>query len=135
MLFKKGRDKHAARNLGADREKERLKALEYLALSMDASWPLSIVLSPHSMLVYQFYFKHLTLCKVCSLCADMDLGVLVAFTYVDRGLCCAAQAPSARTCWSSALTHHQAMWHAERGVCACAAMVQLAAPEAFRPCA
>lgn len=69
MLFKKAKPpapgagglKAAA---GDAREKERLKALEYLALSIDVTWPLSIVLSPHAMLVYQFYFKHLTLCKV-----------------------------------------------------------------------
>jgi Gamma tubulin complex component C-terminal len=66
MLFKKGKERAAAvarPAVSGEREKERLKALEYLALSIDAPWPLSLVLSPHAMLVYQFYFKHLTLCK------------------------------------------------------------------------
>jgi hypothetical protein len=41
------------------------RTLEFLALSIDVPWPVSIVISSWSRLGYQFCFKHLTLCKVC----------------------------------------------------------------------
>lgn len=88
MLFKKGKEK-AFQTTRVDTEKDRLKALEYLSLSIDIQWPLSIVLSRHSMLVYQFYFKHLTLCKVWP-------GPIFGFAW-----CKHTRAHCASSCWSS----------------------------------
>jgi hypothetical protein len=93
MLFKKGKEK-TFQAVRVDTEKDRLKALEYLSLSIDIQWPLSIVLSRHSVLVYQFYFKHLTLCKVWPrpswglLWLGLTMQSVQCTALLEQSLCC-----------------------------------------------
>lgn len=59
MLFKS-----AARKARATKNVTKIKSAELLMLQISIQWPLSIVLSPRSMRMYQFCFRHLLNCKV-----------------------------------------------------------------------
>lgn len=59
MLFKS-----AARKARTTKNVSKIKSAELLMLQISIQWPLSIVLSPRSMRMYQFCFRHLLNCKV-----------------------------------------------------------------------
>lgn len=58
MLFKS-----SARKARATKNVSKIKSAELLMLQISIQWPLSIVLSPRSMRMYQFCFRHLLNCK------------------------------------------------------------------------
>lgn len=59
MLFKS-----SARKARTTKNVSKIKSAELLMLQISIQWPLSIVLSPRSMRMYQFCFRHLLNCKV-----------------------------------------------------------------------
>eukprot|EP00892_Ulva_mutabilis_P005707 jgi/Ulvmu1/3508/UM162_0015.1 len=55
--------KSASRKSRATKNVSKIKSAELLMLQLSIQWPLSIVLSPRSMRMYQFCFRHLLNCK------------------------------------------------------------------------